>query len=190
MMDTTQGFDKNNAALQILSGLSDLKASVSGVNATLAAQGADITYLRQRVDALWNKVDEIDRNKASREDLQNLEVRVERSLIQTRAQTVVDLDRLDKGKIGHDQFSVDAIDNISLRLDQIEQKVEAVVRLEATIATMQDTTAKTAVKVETLDGLRAKIVPWGVIVSGVSAFLGWLIPHVASAAAAYFATKK
>ena len=184
-VDAISGFDKNSAALQILGGIGDLKSSVSGVSATLQAQGADLTYLRQRVDALWNKVDEIERSKATREDLQSLEVRVGQTLLQVRAQTTVDLDRLEKSKIGHDQFSVDAFDNVALRLEQIESKLEVVVRIEGTIAQMQTDGSIVGKKVETLDGLRAKIVPWAVVLSGISAFLGWLIPHIASAVISY-----
>ena len=51
-----ESLSPENMTLKILESLGDIKASMSGIS-------SDVSYLRKRVDDLWSKVDEIERNK-------------------------------------------------------------------------------------------------------------------------------
>lgn len=172
----------HDMSIKILEAIGDIKASQSGMS-------SDVTYLRRRVDDLWVKVDEIERSKATRLDLQELEIRVEKSIAGMRAQTTVDLGRLDQDKIGHDQFSVDAFDNVSLRLEGIEQKLERLVTMETTVNEMRP-------KLDKLPGLEiivADIVPkvgaheqlrWYIVGAGAAllaagSYIGWALHEAA-----------
>ena len=109
--------------VRLLESLGDIKASMSGI-------GSDVSYLRRRVDDLWTKVDDIERLKATKTDLQELEIRTEKSIAGMKAQTAIDLARVEHDKIGHDQFSVDSFENVSTRLNEIEEKLDTLMALK------------------------------------------------------------
>jgi prefoldin subunit 5 len=151
--------------MKILEAIGDIKASMSGI-------GSDVSYLRRRVDDLWSKVDEIERSKATRADLQELEIRVEKTFAQAKAQTTLDLARLDHDKIGHDQFSVDAFENVSLRLEAIEGKIDALTGAEKELAAVKE-------RVEELQRLKWKIVGGAAALLSAGSVVGWILHEAA-----------
>jgi prefoldin subunit 5 len=152
-------------AMKILEAIGDIKASMAGMQ-------SDVSYLRRRVDDLWSKVDEIERSKATRADLQELEIRVEKTFAQVKAQTTVDLARIDHDKIGHDQFSVDGFENFSERLSAIEAKIDALTGTEKELASVKE-------RVEELQALKWKIIGGAAALLGAGSVVGWILHETA-----------
>ena len=159
-MRTSEGM-----AMKILEAIGDIKASMSGLQ-------SDVSYLRRRVDDLWSKVDEIERSKATRADLQELEIRTEKTIAGLKAQTAIDLARVDHDKIGHDQFSVDGFENFSSRLDAIEAKIDALTGAEQEVRTLK-------IHVEDLQALKWKIVGGAAALLSAGSVVGWILHEAA-----------
>lgn len=153
-------------ALKIFEAVGDIKASMSGLQ-------SDVAYLRRRVDDLWSKVDEIERSKATRADLQELEIRVEKTFVQVKAQSAIDLARLDHDKIGHDQFSIDAFENVAERLDIIESKIDKLTTMEEKL----DVAANLAYKHE---NWRWYVIGAAAALMASGGILGWIIHEAAA----------
>jgi tetrahydromethanopterin S-methyltransferase subunit G len=151
--------------MKILEAIGEVKASVAGLV-------SDVTYMRRRVDDLWSKVDEIERSKATRVDLQDVEIRTEKTIAGLKAQLTSDLSRIDNDKIGHDQFSVDGFDNFSERLDAIEHKIDALTGAEKELAAVKE-------RVEELQQLKWKIVGGAAALLSAGAVVGWILHEAA-----------
>ena len=59
----------NEMMVRILEAVSDVKSSVAGLR-------SDVSYLRQRMDDLWTKVEEVEHTKAEKVDLDALSGRI------------------------------------------------------------------------------------------------------------------
>jgi tetrahydromethanopterin S-methyltransferase subunit G len=147
MMQGMGSLSPDNMTLKILETLGDIKAAMSGI-------GSDVSYLRKRVDDLWTKVDEIERTKATKSDLQALEIRTEKTIAGMKAQTAIDLAKIEHDKIGHDQFSVDSFDSVSERLDDIEKKIDSLMTL------------------------KSKVIGGAAVLVALGSVLGWLLSFV------------
>lgn len=153
-------------AMKILEAIGDIKASMSGLQ-------SDVSYLRKRVDDLWSKVDEIERSKATRADLQEVEIRMEKSVAQVKAQVGIDLSRFDHDKIGHDQFSVDSFDNVVVRLDCIEGKIDK-------LTSMEEKLDRTAGLAERHENWRWYVIGAAAALITSGGILGWIVHEAAA----------
>jgi hypothetical protein len=115
--------DKGGESLgyKILDSIGEVKISVAGLR-------SDVGHLTQRIDGLSIKVNEIERSRPTIDDLKDTEGRMVQTVASMKAQTLLDLGRLDKDKIGHDQFSLDSYENLTARLDGIDAKLEDIDR--------------------------------------------------------------
>lgn len=152
--------------MKILEAIGAIKESVAGLV-------SDVSYMRRRVDDLWSKVDEIERSKATRADLQESEIRTEKSIAGLKTQISLDLSRIDNSKIGHDQFSVDSFDNFSERLDAIEHKIDTLTGTEKDLAEIKE-------RVDDLDKLKWKAIGGAVALIFAGSLLGWVLHEAAA----------
>ena len=118
----------------------EILQAISGVNETVVALRQDVSHMRTQMEDLSRKVDRIEGDKASRLEIQAIEARLTvgmadvkasgtLALAEYRAQAKIDMDRMDKEKIGTDELSPENIsnlfDSLETRVSDIEKEREA-----------------------------------------------------------------
>jgi uncharacterized coiled-coil protein SlyX len=112
----------------------EILQAINGVNETVIGLRQDMVHMRTQMEDLSRKVDRVEGDKASRLEIQAIEARLTVSiadgrassrleLAEYRAQQKIDLDRMDKEKIGNDELSPENVDN---RFDSLDERVDTV----------------------------------------------------------------
>jgi len=118
----------------------EILQAISGVNETVVALRQDVSHMRTQMEDLSRKVDRVEGDKASRMEIQAIEARITvamadvkaagtLALAEYKAQAKIDLDRMDKEKIGTDELSPENIsnlfDSLETRVTEMEKEREA-----------------------------------------------------------------
>jgi DNA repair exonuclease SbcCD ATPase subunit len=157
---------------------SEIRDALTVVNVAVAGLRSDVAHLSEKLQNLSDKVDRIDEVKAARVDLQAVEVRIEKTIAQMKEQQKMDLGRLDTDKIGHAQFSIDSFENLTLRLDEIERRVEKIDHIDSQLRSLLDQAKTTGQKFEEFDRFRWKLIGGYTALVVVGGILGFILKAV------------
>lgn len=174
-----------------------LKA-IGEVSVAVAGLRSDVTNLEKSFVNLSAKLDRVDAEKAARQDVSAAEIRLEKSITELRVRTDSELSR----KIGKEDFSVDAFDNVAAQLEELDKRTERLMQnretdhalLEKvstdvsnlnTLKADHDLLAKVSTDVSNLNTLKERALgaKWviGILSGAVGAFVLWLGEHVGRA---------
>lgn len=159
----------------------EILQAISGVNETVVALRQDMSHMRTQMEDLSRKVDRIEGDKASRLEIQAIEARLTvgiadvraaatLALAEYRAQAKIDMDRMDKEKIGTDELSPENIGNL---FDSLDKRVELVEKTAAGLEKERDAYKNKAAGGLTVMQKVGAIA--GAIVSGFIAAVAFLI---------------
>ena len=162
--------------------IADVNVGLAGLRSDVGYLKTESSYVKDSLRSLGEKVDSMDQAKAGRSDLQAVESRIERQIIQSQTQTNSAIERVDRDKVGHNQLSVDTFESIVIRIGETERQGDAVIAsmksITEKLAEIQHSQEQSKIQIEELARWKWTVVGAYTAVAGIFTVLGWAAGHL------------